>query len=252
MSGIESRTPGPPSADLESPDTNSPAALYQAGLAHLRAGRALDAQLCCQHALAIDQNHADTLHLMGLICLDAQQHDHAIEWMSRAIRQQPKAEYLTSLGTALQHQGRLEDALKAFDKAVQLKPDVGELWRNLGNVLVDLQRPDDALLGFQHALKLNPQLWPAAHQCAVLLYNKQRFEEALAYLDQCVEQQPNHLSSLQLRGLALKGLKRYEEALAQNQQAYAIAPNDADTSNNIGDVLQLLDRHDEALTWFDR
>ena len=93
---------------------------------------------------------------MGLLCLDANQHDHAIEWIARAIRQDAKAEYLTSLGTALQQQGRHEEALKAFDKAVQLKPDVGELWKNLGNVLLDLKRPDDALLSFQHALKLDP------------------------------------------------------------------------------------------------
>src|ERR1700759_5445397 len=84
------------------PGAASPAALYEAGLAHLRAGRNLDAQLCCQQSLAVDGSHADTLHLMGLLCLDAKQHDHALEWISRAVRQEPKAEYLTSLGTTLQ------------------------------------------------------------------------------------------------------------------------------------------------------
>ena len=137
----------------------------------MRAGRNLDAQICCQQSLEIQSSHADTLHLMGLVCLDAKQYDHAVEWIARAIRQDPKPEYLTSLGTALQQQGRLEEALKAFDKAVQLKPDVAELWKNLGNVLLDLKRPADALLSFQHALKLTPRHWHAAHQSAVLLYN---------------------------------------------------------------------------------
>ena len=119
---------------------------------------------------------------MGLLCLDAKQHDHALEWISRAIRQKPKAEYLTSLGTTLQQQGRHDDALKAFDKAVQLRPDVAELWKNLGNILVDLQRPADALLSFQHALTLAPGLWHASHQCGHLLYNAGKFEEALPHL----------------------------------------------------------------------
>ena len=234
------------------PNAGAPAALYEAGLRHLRAGRNLDAQLCCQQSLGIDETHADTLHLMGLLCLDAKQHDHALEWISRAIRQDPKPEYLASLGTTLQRQGQREDALKAFDKAVQLRPDVAELWKNLGNVLVDLERPNDALLSFQHALTLAPGLWRASNQCAVLLYNAGRFEEAITHLDRCLEQQPHHVPSLQLRALSLKGLKRYDEALAQNHQAYAIDPNDADTSNNIGDILHMLDRHDEALPWFDR
>src|ERR1700675_1547857 len=76
---------------------NTPAALCEAGLQHFRAGRHLDAQICCQQALALDAEHADTLHLMGLLSLHAKQYDHAVEWISRAIRQQPKTEYLTSL-----------------------------------------------------------------------------------------------------------------------------------------------------------
>ena len=252
MSGCEHRAAGASHTDEAGCAANTPAAFYQAGLQHLRAGRNLDAQLCCQQSLAIDAGHADTLHLMGLVCLDANQHDHAIEWIARAIRQDAKAEYLTSLGTTLQQQGRHEEALKAFDKAVQLKPDVGELWKNLGNVLLDLKRPDDALLSFRHALKLTPRHWHAAHQSAVLLYNAGRFEEALPLLDQCIEQQPNHVPSRQLRALSLKGLERFEEALAENQRAYAVDPRDSDTCNNIGDVLQLLDRHEEALRWFDR
>ena len=35
---------------------SAPAALYESGLRHLRAGRHLDAQIACQQALAIDVN----------------------------------------------------------------------------------------------------------------------------------------------------------------------------------------------------
>jgi tetratricopeptide (TPR) repeat protein len=53
----------------------SPAALYETGLGHMRAGRYLDAQICCQQALALDSDYADTLHLLGLLSLHAKQHD---------------------------------------------------------------------------------------------------------------------------------------------------------------------------------
>jgi tetratricopeptide (TPR) repeat protein len=251
MSIGESRAAGQQISPTGS-DAGTPAALYQAGLGHLRAGRILDAQLCCQQALALDSAHADTLHLMGLLCLAAKQHDHALQWISRAIQQDPKPEYLTSLGTALRQQGRYEEALKAFDKAVQLKPEAAELWNNLGDALVDLGRPADALLGFQHALKLAPGFWHAAYQSGYLLHEERRFAEALPHLTLCLEQQPDHVATLQLRALSLRGLKRFEEALADNRRAYALAPNDFDTCNNIGDALHSLDRHEEALSWFDR
>ena len=124
--------------DLTSRGTGTAAALYDAGLSHMQAGRHLDAQLCCQQALAIDPNHADTLHLMGLLSFHAKQYDHAVEWISHAIRQQPKTDYLTNLGTTLANQGRHDEALRAYDKAVQLKPLDADLWRNLGNILIDV------------------------------------------------------------------------------------------------------------------
>jgi len=153
-----------------------PAVLYEAGLRHLRAGAYLDAQLCCQQALAMDPHHADTMHLMGMISLHAGQHDLAVEWISRAIRQEPKPEYLTSLGTTLLNQGRREEALKTFDKAVQLKPDSAELWINLGDVLQKLERSDEALLCFQHALKLDPHNSNAADRSASLLSELSRLK----------------------------------------------------------------------------
>src|ERR1700685_4785833 len=83
-----------------------PAMLYEAGVRHLRAGAHLDAQLCGQQALAMDPHHADTMHLMGLISLHANRHDLAVEWISRAIKQEPKPENLTNLEKPLWERGR--------------------------------------------------------------------------------------------------------------------------------------------------
>jgi tetratricopeptide (TPR) repeat protein len=231
---------------------NTPAALYGAGVEHLRAGRHLDAQICCQQALTLDAEHADTLHLMGQLSLHARQYDHALEWISRAIRREPKTEYLTSLGNMLLQQGRREDALATFDKAAQLSPNDADVWRNLGNVLAEMGRPGDAILSFQHALKLNPRHWDAANKAALLLYPSERYEEALACFNLCDELQPNHFPTLYMRALTLRNLKRFEQALADNKRAHALDPTSADTCNNAGNVLRSLGRNEEALSWFDR
>jgi len=106
-------------------------------------------------ALALDPHHADTLHLMGLIHLQDGQSALAIEWIVRALQQgSPKPIYLLNLAAALHKEGRFEEALKALDKAVQLKPGDAELWKNLGEALIALGRLDEAILALQHALKL--------------------------------------------------------------------------------------------------
>ncbi len=237
---------------LPAPGAGTVAALYEAGLSQMQAGRHLDAQLCCQQALAMDPNHADTLHLMGLLSFHAKQYDHAAEWISRAIRQEPKTDYLTNLGTTLVNQGRREEALKAFDKAVQLKPLDADLWRNLGNVLVDLERPADAMLSFQHALKLDPRHFDAAYKAGQLLHQSERFEESLVCFNLCDELEPNHLPTLRMRSLTLHRLKRFEEALAGSERALILDPANVDTCNDIGNILRSLGRSEEALPWFDR
>jgi tetratricopeptide (TPR) repeat protein len=241
-----------PQATSNGAGAGTAAALHQAARGHLRAGEHLNAQLCAQQALAIDANHAGSLHLMGLLSLHARQYDHAVEWLSRAIRQDARPEYLLSLGTALQQQGRLEDALQVFDKAVQLKPDAAELWKHLGNVLLALNRPADALLSFQHVLKLDPRHFDAALRSGVLLNDLMRFEEALLHFNLCHELQPDNALALRARAVALSGLKRFEQSLADNRRAQALDPDNADIANNIGATLHRLGRYEESLDCFER
>jgi tetratricopeptide (TPR) repeat protein len=239
-------------AGLTTSGTATVAALHGAGLGHMQAGRHLDAQLCCQQALAMDPNHAEALHLMGLLSFHAKQYDHAVEWISRAIRQEPKTDYLTNLGATLVNLGRHEEAIKAFDKAVQIKPLDADLWRNLGNVLVDAERQADAILSFQHALKLNPRHFDAAYKAGQLLHQSERFEEALVCFNLCDQLEPDHLPTLHMRALTLHKVKRFEEALAGSERALALDPASVATCNNIGNILRSLARSEEALPWFDR
>jgi tetratricopeptide (TPR) repeat protein len=233
-------------------DVTSPASLHEAGLRHAQAGRWLDAQISCEQALAADANHAETLHLMGVVALQAKRLDHAVEWMSRAIRQSPKPEYLVNLGAALRQLGRLEEALQVFDRAVQLRPDDGEMWMNLGKALVDVNRQADALLTFQHVLKLNPDHWDAANRAGILLHGLGRVEEALSYFNLCDRIQPNHVPTLYTRGRTLMDLGRFEEALADSKRAHALDPTIPDICDSIGSIFQRQNQFVEALRWFDR
>jgi tetratricopeptide (TPR) repeat protein len=226
--------------------------LCEAGSQHFRAGRHLEAQIVCQQVLATEPQHADAQHLMGLLLLQDRQFDHAVAGFSRAIRQDPKAQYLCSLGNALNQQGRLDETRQVFEKAVQLKPDDAELWKHLGGALLALNRPGDAVRAYQQAVRLSPWDFDAAYQSGTLLCQLRRFDEALSCLDLCDRLLPDHAATHQMRALALYGLKRFEDGLAEIRRAHALEPNNADVCNNIGVFLRRLGREDEALPWFDQ
>jgi tetratricopeptide (TPR) repeat protein len=238
--------------DSDSSGASFAAAFCKAGEAHMQAGRHLDAQLCCQQALDADPDHVDALQLMGLLALQARQYDHAIEWVARANQQDIRTDHLCSLGIALEQQGMHEVAFKAFDRAVQLKPDDAELWGYRGNASANLAQPKDALSSYQRVLELTPRDADAAFRCGLLLLTLKQPEEALSYFNLSEELYPNHSMVLEQRGLALHELGRFEEALADNTRAHALNPASADICNNIGACLQPLRRDEEALPWFDQ
>ncbi|MGJ4944540.1 tetratricopeptide repeat protein [Bradyrhizobium sp. HKCCYLS1011] len=231
---------------------STPAALHAAGLAHLQAARLLEAQRCCEQALAIDPNHTDSMHLMGLLSLQLGQHDHAIAWIAGAISSDPKAGYVSSLGLALLGAGRLEDALKAFDKAASLEPENALHWKNLGAVLAEMDRPDEALLSLQQALSLSAQCVDAANMAGLLLYRQSRFAEALGFFNASLEASPEQADALHMRALVLQNLGRLDDAAADGLRSQLLDPTNVDTHNNLGWVLHRLGRYDEALTCFER
>ena len=59
-------------------------------------------------------------------------------------------------GIALASAGRYDEALKAFDRALELRPGYPQALINRGNALEDLRRPDAALASYDRALSIMP------------------------------------------------------------------------------------------------
>lgn len=234
------------------PRAATPAALIELGFKLLQAGQVAEAEGCCRQALTQQPDYADALHLMGIVAFHKQQYGQAVEWIAGAIRQTPKPEYLSSLGNALQQLGRLDEALKAYDRGVMFKPEDAELWKSMGNVLIKLERRDEAVLSFQQALKLNPRHLEAANACAQLLFDLKRFDEALIYFNQSDEIEPGRVALYQARGLCLLRAMRFEEALVDFSRALELDRRNAETHCNMGVAHLRFGRHDEALASFDR
>ncbi len=240
------------SAKIMSPRATTPAALCELGFNLLQVGQIAEAEGCSRQALTQQPDCADALHLMGVVAFHKQQYDHAIDWIAGAIRQAPKPEYLMSLGNALQQAGRLDDALKAYDRGVMFKPEDAELWKSMGNVLIKLERFDEAVLSFQQALKFNPRHLEAANACAQLLFDLKRYDEALAFFNQSDEIEPGRVDLYRIRGLCFTRAMRFEEALVDYNRALELDPRHAETHCNLGVALLRFGRYDEAQACFDR
>lgn len=243
----------PPRESTSADARETPTAWFEAGLRLLQAGQLAEAEQCGRSALALDQGHADSLHLMGMLCVAARQYDLAIEWFAMAIRQNPDvADYFSNLGMALLRRDRFDEAIKCYDRALVLNPGQAEIWFRMGESLRHRRRLDEAILSFDQALKLDRRHAGAAYASAMLHFDEGRYEQAIGSLDRLVALRPDLAGGHNLRGVCLLELERLEEALVSCGKALELAPDSADFASNVGLVLHRLGRDEEALTWSDK
>lgn len=109
-------------------------------------------------------------------------------------------------------EGKNEEALQWFDKAIEIYPDEAEFWYNKGVTLLKLKRAGQALACCQKAINLNSgiaEFW-LNHGASLALLN--RFEEAITSYDRGLEINPTHATLVGNKFVALAQLGRGDEA----------------------------------------
>jgi tetratricopeptide (TPR) repeat protein len=226
--------------------------LYDAALRDFRSGRLGAAEAHCRKSLAAEPNHADTLHLLGLIYAATNRIDPGVELIAQAIRNNPaNPEYFSNLGTLLQRQGKIDEAFKSYDIALKLKPDFAVVWIKLGDLLFSQKRIDEALLTYDHAFSLDSLNPEAARKSGLLLVELQRYDEALVRFDLVRKLAPDRADALYHAGFCLSALKQPAQAIPLFQQSLSIDPRQESVHNSLGVALLDLYRSEEALAHFD-
>ncbi len=128
-------------------------------------------------------------------------------------------------GKALMQAQKYEEAIAAFDKAIQNKPDYYEAWLEKGLIFDYLKKYEIAIVCFEKALKINPNYNLAWFGQAQVLENIQRFEDALESYRKVTQIAPANAFDWSLKGFALCKLERYKEAFVCCEKALQIHPN---------------------------
>lgn len=148
--------------------------------------------------------------------------------------------------------GAWEQALAAFDRALDEAPRDTEVHNYRARALDALGRPEDALRAIEHALAIDPCNVADLRNRALLRRRLGRLTEALADFDALLKRDPNDVDVLIRRAHTLAELERREEGLSSAEHALKLRPNDLTALNARGIVLERLGRYQEALADFER
>jgi protein O-GlcNAc transferase len=220
----------------------------RAGFAHHQAGRLARAEILYRKALAKDPDHADALHLLGVVALQCGKIAPALDLIQRALpalSELPDAHL--NYANALLAAGRLAEAVESYRRAIALSPDYGMAYSNLARVLIWQGAFEAGLESAGRAVELIPGFVGAQLSYAVALLRLERHAEAEAHLRRALALTPD-VADLHLElGNALQAQDRVEEAEASHRRALALRPGYAEAHYNLGIAVEARGRLDEAL-----
>ena len=221
------------------------------GFSHHRAGRLAEAEKFYRQVLTQQPNHAEALHLLGMLAGQCGQLDAAEDLLRRAIRIKPDyAEAHATLGTALKRKGRLDEAIDSFRQAIRLKPGLPGTHTNLANALKDKGNLDVAIASYREAIRLKPDYAEAHNNLGNALRDKGQLDDAIASHSQAIRLKPDYAEAHGDLGTALAILGRFDEAIYSLSHAIGLNPDLAVAHSNLGNALRSKGRLDEAIASF--
>lgn len=164
------------------------------------------------------------------------------------LRRHPNEHSLHSImGMVLARQGRIRDAAAAFERAVQLKPDAAEDYRNLALAYRDMGDVQRAIEGFQQAVRLNPRFAEAYNNLGRLLHAQGRLDEAESAFRNVIRIEPGHFVAHNNLGNVLFDQGRRDEATQCYRHAIRLRADYAPAHNNLGNIHRACGRFDLAI-----
>jgi tetratricopeptide (TPR) repeat protein len=188
----------------------------------------------------------------ALSCLG--EYDEAIKAYDEAIGLDPNlAGAWYNKGVALDGLGMNDVAIKAFNEAIRLNPNLAiTWWFNTGVALDDLGKYDDAIKAYDEAIRLDPNYAEAWYNKGCALQSQGKHDESIKCFDEAIRLNPNLAIGWHNKGWALGQLGKYDEAIKCFDEAIRLNPNYAEAWTNKGNALGQLGKYDDSIQAFDK
>ncbi len=221
-----------------------------------RPDEAIDAY---RRAVELDPTLAGPYHNLALIYVerasgDRTAYEAAITLYRQAIERhtgdRDRARAWNDLGSAYQALHRLEDAIKAFRRAIELDAHFTTPWHKLGDVYRELRYPEDAIEAYRQAIALEPGDAVSWNSLGDVFRGLERFDEAIAAYQQALNCDPGYAWPYHGLGLIYQQQDRYELATPAFHQAARLHHRGEDRAvawKQLGDIYRSLERFEEAI-----
>lgn len=209
-----------------------------------------------QEALLLNADDVESTILLGQIYQKLKQPDDALQQFQKALRIDPYSfsarnslgflyleishpqEALLQFRSALDYHGdnagtwfgmaqsfhltgQLDDEIRAYEKTLDLSPNLVSALQNVGNAYLQNQQPEEAIGAYQKAVQLEPDNAALRYNLAVAYAKTQRHQQAVGEFLKAIQLNPGHAPAFHGIAISYYHLGEYEQAKQYAQKARA-------------------------------
>lgn len=207
----------------------------------------------CQKAIGGDGDwgtgdSANAWNQQSVALMIANKPDEALAAANRAVGMRPDlGEAWSDRAVILWYLKRYQEALISAQTALKLNADDARAWANLGRILRSLNQPDRALSAYTEALKRDPKNAIIWANLSAVQWSLGEHSAALVSANQSLVVNPKLVQGWQNRAIALVALKNYPDAEHSYNQMILLDKTNVDAWTGLGLVLAQMQQVPQAI-----
>lgn len=161
--------------------------------------------------------------------------DEAIRYYERALQIDPEfAVAHNNMASALARKGNLREARAHYEEALKISPFFAGAYANMATFLAREGNFQKAVHFYEKALENDPLLVEANYNLGTILLNRGNIQAARNHYEKVLEVSPDFAEAHQGLGTILAGMGKIKEAIGHYEDALRIRPDSAQYHNNLG------------------
>lgn len=198
-------------------------------------------------------NKVRKLYNDGCTAMESLNITQAIKHFEAAVEIKPDmVDAHVNLGVCYRRQGNKQKQIHHFEEAVRLKSDMPNVRYNLGLAYSDSRMYSEAMLEFRRAIELEPSLKDAHFKLGMMLCKAENYAEATGEFEKCLELSPNWYEAYLNLGTCYLKTGKVDDAIYQFKEAVRQSPNSAEAHYNLGAAYMRIEKFDEVSRLFQK
>lgn len=211
-------------------DPGSPELLFELAELALEEEELATAAARFAHIVDLHQDHVEARFALGKIWLHQGHNDEALgcfEAIEAIDRNPDLPEFDRRVGEALFKLGRVNEANKRFEKAIERDGEQEDLMMVYGTSLLAANRVSSAADSYRKVLASNAKNGLAHHSLAVCLLKQEKFDLGLEHCRRAIEVNPDSVASRCNAAYAMMRLGQWRQARKMLSEALVVEPSNS-------------------------